>query len=79
MYTTFLTCLHVLVSILTIFVVLLHHGKGADLGASFGSSHSVFGSKGASSFLFKLTLFLFLVLLFTSLSLNYFSILSQDS
>ncbi len=52
--------LHVLICIAIIALVLVQHGKGADIGASFGSgaSNTVFGSQGSSSFLIKLTGFL---------------------
>lgn len=46
------------VSALTIIgLVLLQHGKGADMGASFGSgaSGSLFGATGSSNFLSKFT------------------------
>lgn len=46
------------VSALTIVgLVLLQHGKGADMGASFGSgaSGSLFGATGSSNFLSKFT------------------------
>lgn len=47
----------VIVSILLIGLVLLQHGKGADIGAAFGSgaSNTVFGSQGSASFLMKMT------------------------
>jgi len=49
--------LHVLVCASLIGLVLMQHGKGADIGAAFGAgaSQTVFGSTGASSFLMKLT------------------------
>lgn len=49
--------LHVLICIGIIALVLVQHGKGADMGASFGSgaSNTVFGSQGSSSFLVKMT------------------------
>lgn len=49
--------LHVLVSIGIIALVLLQHGKGADMGAGFGagSSQTMFGSAGSTSFLAKVT------------------------
>lgn len=52
--------LHVLVCVAIIGLVLLQHGKGADIGASFGSgaSNTVFGSQGSGSFLVKVTGFL---------------------
>ncbi|MES2141569.1 MAG: preprotein translocase subunit SecG [Pseudomonadota bacterium] len=64
---------HVLVSIGLVTLVLLQQGKGAEMGASFGSgaSQTVFGSQGSSSFLFKLTGLLALLFFVTSLSLGY--------
>lgn len=52
-----LLVVHILVAVSVIGLVLLQHGKGADIGASFGSgaSNTVFGSQGTGSFLFKLT------------------------
>ncbi len=55
---TILIFLLVIVAIALIALVLLQHGKGADVGAAFGSgaSNTVFGSQGSGSFLMKLTL-----------------------
>lgn len=55
--TLFLTVLHVLVCLVLIGVVLLQRGKGAEIGAVFGGggSSTVFGSRGAGSFLSRLT------------------------
>lgn len=65
--------IHVLVAIVLIGLVLIQHGKGADIGAAFGSgaSNTVFGSQGTGSFLFKLTGGLALTFFVTSLSLSY--------
>lgn len=65
--------IHVLVAIAIIGLVLIQHGKGADIGAAFGSgaSNTVFGSQGTGSFLFKLTGGLVLTFFVTSLSLSY--------
>lgn len=54
-------------------LVLIQHGKGADIGAAFGSgaSNTVFGSQGTGGFLFKLTGGLALTFFVTSLSLSY--------
>jgi preprotein translocase subunit SecG len=73
--TIFLTVLHVMVSVVLIVVVLLQHGKGADIGAVFGggASSTVFGSRGAGNFLTKLTTGSALVFMVTSLSLAYLS------
>jgi preprotein translocase subunit SecG len=64
--------LHVLVAMVLIVLVLIQHGKGADIGASFGSgaSNTVFGSQGTGSFLFKLTGGLALTFFATSLLLS---------
>jgi preprotein translocase subunit SecG len=71
--TTFLTILHVIVCIFLIAVVLLQRGKGAEIGAVFGGggSSTVFGSRGAGSFLSKLTTGAAIVFMITSLSLAY--------
>ncbi len=66
--------LHVLVAICLIALVLLQHGKGADVGAAFGSgaSNTMFGSTGSMPFLVKLTGVLAAVFFLTSLALGYF-------
>ena len=71
--TTFLTILHVLVCFFLIGVVLLQRGKGAEIGAVFGGggSSTVFGSRGAGSFLSKLTTGAAIIFMITSLSLAY--------
>ncbi len=67
--------IHVIVCIALILVVLLQTGKGADMGAAFGggSSQTVFGSTGASSFLSKMTTGAAIVFMLTSLTLAYVS------
>lgn len=64
---------HVLVALVLIGLVLIQHGKGADIGAAFGSgaSNTVFGSQGTGSFLFKLTGSLAMTFFITSLTLSY--------
>ena len=49
--------LHVLLAISIVVLVLLQHGKGADMGAAFGtgSAGSLFGSSGAANFLSRST------------------------
>ena len=71
--TIFLTVLHVMVCVVLIVVVLLQHGKGADIGAGFGggASSTVFGSRGAGNFLTRLTTGAALVFMVTSLWLSY--------
>jgi preprotein translocase subunit SecG len=65
--------IHVLVAIAVIGLVLIQHGKGADIGAAFGSgaSNTLFGSQGTGGFLFKLTGGLALTFFFTSVMLSY--------
>lgn len=62
-----------MISIALITLVLIQQGKGAELGAAFGSaaSQTVFGSQGSASFLLKLTGLLALLFFATSLSLGY--------
>lgn len=54
-------------------LVLVQHGKGADMGAAFGSgsSGSLFGATGSSNFLSKMTSILAAVFILTCLGLNY--------
>ena len=73
--STFIIAIHVIVCIALILIVLLQTGKGADMGAVFGggSSQTLFGSGGASTFLTKMTTGAAVVFMLTSLSLAYFS------
>lgn len=65
--------LHVLVCVSLIALVLLQQGKGADVGAAFGSgsSNTMFGSAGSTPFLVKVTGLLAAVFFATSLALSY--------
>ena len=68
---TFLVIIHVLVCVALMIVVLLQAGKGADIGATFGggSSNTLFGSRGAGTFLTKLTAVFGTLFMLTSLGL----------
>ena len=68
---TALTVLHLSVCFLLIFIVLIQGGKGAELGAAFGggSSQTVFGGRGAATFLNKATTMVAVVFMLTSLLL----------
>ena len=70
-----LVIIHVAVCIALIMIVLLQTGKGADMGAAFGggSSQTLFGSTGASTFLSKATTAAAIVFMLTSLILAYMS------
>ena len=71
---TLLTILHVIVSLFLIGIVLLQHGKGADIGATFGgSSQSLFGSEGPLPLLNKITTASAIIFMLTSVSLAYIS------
>jgi preprotein translocase subunit SecG len=65
--------LHILVGLGVIGLVLIQHGKGADMGAAFGSgsSGSLFGSSGSANFLSRTTAVLAAVFFMTSLGLSY--------
>ena len=64
---------HILVALGIIGLVLMQHGKGADMGAAFGSgaSGSLFGSSGSANFLSRMTGVLAAVFFVTSLALAY--------
>jgi preprotein translocase subunit SecG len=71
---TLLIILHVLVCLFLVGVVLLQHGKGADIGASFGgSSQSLFGTEGPLPLLNKITTAAAIIFMLTSLALAYIS------
>ena len=72
--TTILIVIHILVCLFLIGIVLLQHGKGADVGATFGgSSQSLFGTEGPVPLLNKVTTFAAIVFMATSISLAYIS------
>jgi preprotein translocase subunit SecG len=72
---------HILAAVGIVVLVLLQHGKGADMGAAFGSGSagSLFGSAGASNFLSRTTAVLAAVFFATRLGLTYFSAPSKSS
>ena len=71
----FVLVIHVLAALGVIGLVLLQHGKGADMGASFGSgaSGSLFGVSGSSNFMSRATAICVLIFFTTSLTLAYLS------
>lgn len=66
---------HILAAMGIIGLVLIQHGKGADMGAAFGggSSGSLFGATGSANFLSRTTAILAAVFFLTSLTLAYLS------
>lgn len=71
--TALLVGFHVFVGVVLIGLVLMQHGKGADAGAAFGSgaSSTVFGARGAATFLSRATAWLVAIFFVTSLLLAY--------
>ena len=70
---TIILLVHVLAALGIVGLVLVQHGKGADMGAAFGSgaSGSLFGATGSANFLSRTTAILAVVFFVTSLSLAY--------
>jgi len=68
-----LLTIHIIVGLSVIGLVLLQHGKGADMGAAFGggSSGSLFGATGSANFMSRTTGVLAAVFFMTSLGLAY--------
>ncbi len=68
---TLVLVVHIIVAVAMIGLILVQQGKGAEMGASFGSgaSGTVFGGSGSTGFLTKLTTVLALVFFVTSLGL----------
>ena len=64
---------HVLLAVGLVALILMQHGKGADMGAAFGAgaSGTVFGSRGAGNFLSRTTAVLATLFFLTSLGLAY--------
>jgi preprotein translocase subunit SecG len=78
---TVILIVHVLAAIGVVALVLLQQGKGADMGAAFGSgaSSTVFGSQGSSSFITRGTAILAATFFVTSLTLAVLSSRGTDS
>lgn len=74
-WTKIIISLHVLLALGIIGLVLLQHGKGADMGSGFGggSSASLFGASGSANFLSRLTAGLATLFFLSSLGLSYFA------
>ena len=77
---TFLIILHTAVCLFLIMVVLLQTGKGGGMGGAFGgSSQTVFGGRGAGTFLTRLTAFSAVAFMLTSIALAYLSSSGESS
>ncbi len=57
LFSTFIQVIQIISALVVIGLVLMQHGKGADMGAAFGSgaSGSVFGATGSANFLSRAT------------------------
>ena len=73
--------MHVIAAVVIIVLVLMQQGKGADMGAAFGSgsSGSVFGASGSGNFLSRTTAVVATIFFITSLSLTYLAGNVSDS
>ena len=78
---TILLAVQILAALGMIGLILIQHGKGADMGAAFGSGSagSLFGSAGAANFLSRTTAILAAVFFATTMMLTYFSAPSKSS
>ena len=72
-WTNIIIIVHVLVALGIIGLVLLQHGKGADMGSGFGggASSSLFGATGSANFLSRATAALATLFFLLSLTLAY--------
>ncbi|WP_175666823.1 preprotein translocase subunit SecG [Burkholderia multivorans] len=73
LFKTLIIVVQVLSALGVIGLVLLQHGKGADMGAAFGSgaSGSLFGATGSANFLSRTTAVLATVFFVATLALTY--------
>ena len=71
---TIVLALQMLSALIMIGLILVQHGKGADMGAAFGSgsSGSLFGASGSANFLSRTTAVLATVFFICTLALAYF-------
>jgi len=78
---TFIWVVNVLSAFSVVVLVLLQHGKGADMGAAFGSgsSGSLFGASGSANFLSRTTGVLAAVFFISTLGLTYLSAHKTES
>jgi preprotein translocase subunit SecG len=72
-WTNLIIAVHVLIALSIIGLVLLQHGKGADMGSGFGggASGSLFGATGSANFLSRTTAVLATLFFLSSLGLAY--------
>ena len=75
MLIVLITLIHVFVCMVLIVVVLLQHGKSADIAATFGGmgSQTAFGPRGTATALSRLTTWCAIIFMLTSMSLTFFA------
>jgi len=78
---TIILTVQLLAAVAMIGLILVQHGKGADMGAAFGSggSGSLFGASGSANFLSRTTAILATVFFVSTLALAYFGNLRPAS
>jgi len=74
MLVALITLIHVIVCMVLIVVVLLQHGKSADIAATFGGmgSQTAFGPRGTATVFSRLTTWCAIIFMITSMALTYF-------
>ena len=74
LFLNLIVALQILAALVMIGLVLMQHGKGADMGASFGSgaSGSLFGATGSANFLSRSTAACAAVFFVCTLALAFF-------
>lgn len=72
MLFVFLTTVHVVVCVILIVVVLLQHGKSADIAATFGGvgSQTAFGPRGTATVLSRVTTWCAVIFMVTAIALT---------
>jgi len=75
MVVVLITIVHIIVCLFLIIVVLLQHGKSADIAAAFGGmgSQTAFGPRGAATVLSKATTWAAVIFMVTSITLSIFA------
>jgi preprotein translocase subunit SecG len=75
MLIIFITLVHVIVCMVLIVVVLLQHGKSADIAATFGGmgSQTAFGPRGTATVFSRMTTWCAIIFMITSMALTYLS------
>jgi preprotein translocase subunit SecG len=73
LFESLVLVVHVIAALGIIGLVLIQHGKGADMGSGFGggASNTVFGSGGAGNFLTRMTTWIAIAFFLTSFGLAY--------